>query len=272
MKLNLTRALIVLLAVVLTYSACKKSENKPTTTATQANPDAVAKQIALSLYKSLTGQMGGTNINDGIKQPASISQNRSGKMLNSVNSLCGYTLDTAYSSYTTAGDTDLWMSTKFIFTNTCSKNKVNGYSAYDSVKTEVKNATFINSYINVQQYIVTGANSTFTLVSCKGNITTSISNTIYPAGTSIGEYHTMDCVYYLSGLKIDLSGATGDITAGTATYKSSTDDITDATGGAGVKAAYTGNIIFLGNHTAKLTIDPKHYYMINFLTQTITPL
>ena len=71
MKLNLTRIFIVLLAVVFCYSACKKAATKPASTSPITDADA-AKQIALSLNQSLTGQLGGTNINDGAKAPSSI--------------------------------------------------------------------------------------------------------------------------------------------------------------------------------------------------------
>lgn len=271
MKFNFTRGFIVLLAVMLSYSACKRSATvKPVSTINQPDPDLVAKQIATSIYRSLTGQMGGTNINDGIKAPASLVK-RSSKTLNDVSSLCGYTLDTAYSSYTTVADTDYWVSTKFIFTNTCTASSVDGYVVYDSVKTETKNSGFVNSCINIQKYNVTALDNTFKLVSCNGSINTTIWNTTYATANAAEVYHALGCNYNLQGLEIDLSKTVGDITKGTATYTAYTHDINAATGAIGVTINYTGNIVFEGNYTAKLTIDPSHYYTINFLTNTITP-
>jgi len=271
MKFNFTKGFIVLLAVTLSYSACKKSTIvKPSASINQPNPDLVAKQIAASLYKSLTGQMGGSNINDGIKAPANLVK-RNNKTLNDVSSLCGYTLDTAYSSYTTVADTDYWVSTKFIFTNTCSASSVDGYAVYDSVKTETKNGGFVNSCINIQKYNVNALDNTFKLVSCNGSINTTVWNTTYATTNAAEIYHALGCNYNLQGLKINLSKTIADITEGTATYTAYTHDIDATTGAQGVIINYTGNIVFEGNYTAKLTIDPGHIYTINFLTNTITP-
>ena len=273
MKRNLTRIAIALIAVTFSISACKKSETRVTPVTTpQPNPDAVAKQIALSLYNSLTGQMGGTNINDGIKEPSSIASHN-GKSLDAVSSLCGYELDTAWQNYSVVNDTTYWTSSKFNFKNLCvlSQN-VNGFAAYDSIRTNVSTSAFLNEYTNVQKYTAVALDNTFKVTGVNGSIFTSIANTVYPTGSDVQEYHTIVCDYNLVALVIDLSGSTADIKGGVATYKSSTKDITAGSNQQPVVINYTGNIIFLGNHTAKLTIDPKHYYTINFLTKTITPL
>ena len=272
MKRNLTRIAVALIAVTFSISACKKSETgiKPTNTP-KPNPDAVAKQIVLSLYNSLSGKMGGTNINDGIKAPASVTRHNS-KSLNSISSLCGFTLDTAYSSLTTSGDTSFWSSTKLVFTNTCTSENVNGYAVYDSVKTEVSTPGLVNSYQNIQKYKVVALDNTFKLVSCNGSINTTIWNTTYATGNAVGTYHALGCNYDLQGLTIDFSSGTADITKGTAPYTSYTKDIDATTGTQGITINYTGTIEFLGNYKAKLTIDPNHYYTIDYQTNTITPL
>jgi len=268
MKRNLTRIAIALIAVTFIFSACKKSEIRVTPVNTpKPNPDAVAKQIALSLYNSLSGKMGGTNVNDGIKAPGSLTRHN-GKTLDAVSSLCGYTLDTAYSGLTTSADTNIWSSTKLIFTNTCTSNNVDGYAVYDSVKTEYSNSGFVNAYQNIQKYNVTALDNTFKLVSCNGSINTTIWNTTYATGTTEGTYHALGCNYDLHGLVIDFSSGTADIKKGTAPYTSYTKDVI---GAQVVTINYTGTIEFLGNYLAKLTIDPGHYYTINYQTNTITP-
>jgi hypothetical protein len=269
MKRNLTRIAVALIAVTFIFSACKKSESgiKPANTP-KPNPDAVAKQIALSLYNSLSGKMGGTNINDGVKTPASLTRHN-GKSLDAVSSLCGYTLDTAYSSLTTSADTSFWTSTKLIFTNTCTTTNVDGYAVYDSVKTEARTSAFINAYQNIQQYNVVALDNTFKLVSCNGSINTTIWNTTYATSSAEGTYHALGCNYNLQGLVIDFSSGTADIKKGTAPYTSYTKDVI---GTQVVTINYTGTIEFLGNYKAKLTIDPGHYYTIDYLTNTITPL
>jgi hypothetical protein len=272
MKRNLTRIAIALIVATFTFSACKKSESgiKPTNTP-KPNPDAVAKQIALSLYNSLSGKMGGTSINNGIKAPANLIRHN-GRSLDAVSSLCGFTLDTAYSGLTTNGDTSTWSSTKLIFTNTCTTSNVDGYAVYDSVKTEVSTASFVNSYQNIQKYNVVALDNTFKLVSCNGSINTTIWNTLYTNTSTTGTYHALGCNYNLQGLVIDFSSGTANITKGTAPYTSYTKDIDSTTGAEGVTINYTGTIEFLGNYKAKLTIDPNHYYTIDYQTNTITPL
>ena len=269
MKRNLTRIVVALIAVTFIFSACKKSENtvKPTNTP-KPNPDAVAKQIALSLYNSLSGKMGGANINDGVKAPSSLIRKNS-KSLDAISSLCGYTLDTAYSSLTTSADTTFWSSTKFIFTNTCTTTNVDGYAVYDSVKTEARTSAFLNAYENIQKYNVVALDNTFKLVSCNGSINTTIWNTTYATSTEPEIYHALGCTYNLQGLVIDFSSGTADITKGTAPYTSYTKDVVG--GSQVVTINYTGTIEFLGNYLAKLTIDPGHYYTINYQTNTITP-
>ena len=268
MKRNLTRIVVALIAVTFIFSACKKSENtvKPTNTP-KPNPDAVAKQIALSLYNSLSGKMGGANINDGVKAPASLTHKNS-RSLDAISSLCGYTLDTAYSSLTTSNDTTYWSSTKFIFTNTCTTTNVDGYKVYDSVKTEARTTAILNAYQNIQQYNVVALDNTYKLVSCNGNINTTIWNTTYATSSTEGTYHALGCNYNLQGLVIDFSSGMADIKKGTAPYTSYTKDVV---GTQVVTINYTGTIEFLGNYLAKLTIDPGHYYTINYQTNTITP-
>lgn len=272
MKRNLTRIAIALIVVTFTFSACKKSETgiKPTNTP-KPNPDAVAKQIALSLYNSLSGKMGGTNINDGVKAPASLVRHN-GRSLDAVSSLCGFTLDTAFSSLTTSADTNFWASTKLVFTNTCTSENVDGYAVYDSVKTEVSNPKFVNSIQNIQKYKVVALDNTFKLVSCNGSINTVIWNTTYTTASAVGNYHELGCNYNLQGLVIDFSSGKANITKGTAPYTSYTKDVADASDGTAVTINYKGTIEFLGNYKAKLTIDPNHYYTIDYQANTITQL
>src|ERR1700743_842621 len=187
MKSKFTSVLVVTLAIALSFTACKRSQTVAPTATWKPSPDQIAKQIATNLYKSLTGQLGGTNVNDGIKAPSSLVKHGS-KTLNDVSSLCGYTLDTAYTSWV-ARDTDYWTATKLVFTNTCSSNSVDGYIVYDSVKTEVKDASFINSCINIQKYTVKALDNSFKWVSCNGSIYTAIWNDQSATANASEIYH-----------------------------------------------------------------------------------
>ena len=275
MKLNFTRALIALSVVTLSYTACQKSATKPstttkTTTATTANEDALASTMAVNIYKSMTGGFGGTNINQGMTAPQSVIQKTGKLQLDAVSALCGYVVDTTYSSTTDVNDTTKFMSTKFKFVYECVLSpSVNAYSCYDSVFTQAYNKTFVNTTDVIQDYNVVATDGTFKLFACDGRIICHNSTLLNPTATAIQVYHAINCDYKIKGVIVDVKSGVADITAGVATYVCSTNDIDPATGPSGVAINYTGNIVFLGNHLAKLTIDPGHVYTINLLTGTI---
>jgi hypothetical protein len=260
MKLNFTRALIALAVVTLSYTACQKSGTKPTTsttsTKTTVNEDALASTMAVDIYKSMTGGFGGANINQGMQAPQSIAAKGGNKLqLDAVSSLCGYVIDSTYSATTNTNDTTNFTSTKFKFVFKCvGGSKVNGYSCYDSVFTQSYNSAFVNTNDVIQDYNVIASDSTFKLFACDGRIVCHNSTLVNPTPTAIQVYHAINC----------------DFLAGVATYVCSTNDIDPATGPDGVAINYTGNIIFLGNHMARLKINPNHIYTINLLTGAIT--
>ena len=106
MKFNLIRTFILLTAFIVFYTACKKNTVKPTATKTATDYKALSSQVGLSLYKSLTGTYGGTNINNGITPPANVSAATSRSFTNApVNLLCGFSVTTGYNTKATAGDT-----------------------------------------------------------------------------------------------------------------------------------------------------------------------
>jgi len=276
MKLNFTRALIALAVVTLSYTACQKSGTKPTTsttsTKTTVNEDALASAMAVNIYKSMTGGFGGANINQGMQAPQSIAAKGGNKLqLDAVSSLCGYVIDSTYSATTNTNDTTNFTSTKFKFVFKCvGGSKVNGYSCYDSVFTQSYNSAFVNTNDVIQDYNVIASDSTFKLFACDGRIVCHNSTLVNPTPTAIQVYHAINCDYKIAGMIISIKSGTPDILAGVATYVCSTNDIDPATGPDGVAINYTGNIIFLGNHMARLKINPNHIYTINLLTGAIT--
>lgn len=275
MKLNFTRALIALAVVTLSYTACQKSGTKPsttsTTTTTTVNQDALAIAMATNIYKAMTGGYGGANINQGLNAPASIGKKTNKFQLDAASSLCGYVIDTTASSTVMAHDTTIFNSDKFKFIYKCFfGTKVNGYYGYDSVFTQAYNNSFVNTTDVVQDYNVIASDTTFKLFACDGRIVCHNSTLVNPTATAVQVYHAINCDYKIKGVIVDVKSGIADIDAGLATYVCSTNDITPATGPSGVVINYTGNIIFLGNHLARLTIDPKHVYTINLLTGVIT--
>jgi hypothetical protein len=276
MKLNLTRALIAFAVVTLFYTACQKSGTKPATstttsgTTTAVNEDALAVTMATNIYKSMTGGYGGANINQGLNAPASIGKKTNKLQLDNASSLCGYVIDTTASSTTNAHDTTLFESDRFKFIYKCFlSNKVNAYYGYDSVFTQAYNKLFVNTTDVVQDYNVVASDTTFKLFACDGRIVCHNSTLVNPTPTAVQVYHAINCDYKILGVIVDIKKSVPDILAGVATFVCSTNDIDSATGPSGVVINYTGKLVFLGNHLAKLTIDPNHVYTINLLTGVI---
>src|SRR5580692_1997637 len=105
MKIISKVTLALLVAGALIYGGCKKSQNNPTTTSKSETTTAQNGQIAVNLYEALTGQFGGANINSGLKPPSTLAMGHNSKVLQSVASLCGSMIDTAYTNSGKAGDT-----------------------------------------------------------------------------------------------------------------------------------------------------------------------
>src|ERR1700753_3566025 len=96
MKPNLIRTFLLLLAVMVFYTACKKNTIKPVATQTATDYKALSSRIAVTFYKSITGQYGGTDVSKGIKSP--FGTNAAGhKTVFSTVPLCGFAVDTSYS-------------------------------------------------------------------------------------------------------------------------------------------------------------------------------
>jgi hypothetical protein len=271
MKLNTTRIVTLLLIIICCYSACKKSATTTTPAGQMSEADA-AQQIALNLNKSLTGQLGGTSINDGIKAPSSITTNRKTKTLNSLNPLCGTVVDTAYTSSLTFGDTTQWISTKFHFVYNCGSSYVNGYTVYDSLKSENQSHKFLDQYTNVQNYTLKATDSTYVASTLNGSIVASIAHYSYSAPNVQSQFTSVDCNYQLSGLAIVNANGGTDITKGTATFTSEVRDTNGPVGSKGYLVDYAGSIQYIGNHQAKLFITGGHTYLMNFITGSVTQL
>jgi len=269
MKLNITRISCLLLAVVLCYSACKKTATKPASTSPISEQNA-AQQIAMSLSKSLTGQLGGANINDGAKAPYSIVAGKKTKTVNSLNPLCGYTIDTAYTHLVLPGDTTEWLSGKFHFVYNCSSSYVDGYTVYDSLKVENYSPTFIDEYTNIQNYTFKATDSTYKSSTLNGSIVTSISHQGITPPKIQNQFTSVDCNYQLKGLLISNASGTTDITAGTATFTSAVEEVDGPVGTKGYFVNYAGSIQYIGNHEAKLIITGGGTYLINFVTGSVT--
>jgi hypothetical protein len=274
MKLNFIRTLLLLSAFILFYTACKKNTVKPIATKTAVDYKALSSRLAVTFYKSITGQYGGTDVSKGIKSP--FGTNTAGhKTVFSTTPLCGFAIDTSY-NYTIPDpvrqfDTIRRYQGSFHFVYTCTGGVVNGYTVDDSVRNEVSHYAFYDNVYGVgQHYAVQALDQTYKLVSMNGSLYADVNN-VGDFNESGSYFHAS---YSLTGLVVNFASGTADITAGTTTFH--------------VKyllhwsigippqyqqpTVYDGTIEYLGDHKAKLTINPGHVYMVDLITGEVTPV
>ncbi|MDF2431726.1 MAG: hypothetical protein JWP44_1357 [Mucilaginibacter sp.] len=270
MKTNFTRIVAILFAVVIIYASCKKVANKPALVQT-TDYASLSSNIALNLVTSLNGKYGGTNIKDGIKMPSSLSPVHKSLVLYSPVPLCGYTIDTAFSTSSIAGDTAKTSTGNFNFIYTCTTNSVNGYIVKDSLVNTEAGTTFSNMFMVAQHYTVVALDQTFKLFSINGSIQTAACKHVLNA-TVVTSYHNLVGFYTLNNLQANITSGVLDVTSGVATFNMTKTDMDTADSPTPASTINTGKIEFLGNHSAKLTIDPSHLYIVNLLTGTVTAI
>jgi len=273
MKLTYNRTLFLLAIVICCSAACKKSPLKPVTTTTTATDyKALSSNIAGQFYKSITGQYGGTDVRQGITLSSKFNfAAHKGLTLNSIAPLCGFVVDTTY-NYTTGTDaikdTVKTFFGNFHFTYTCDANVVNGYIVRDSlVNTQIHQLYVGDTFMVSQNYTVKALDQTYKLVSMDGSIRTLIKTANGEALTS----KSLASTYILSGLRVNFTSGTADITAGIATFHTTSVE-TAVFSNVNNIVNYDGTIEFLGNHKARLTINPGMVYMVDLITGVVTPV
>jgi len=259
----------LLLAISFIYTACKKTVTRPGNS--PFNAADFSRQLAVNLYKSLSGQYGGADINDGIKSPLEItSPGHKGLRVNGVNPYCGLTIDTTYSTSETVADSLKNYYTRYKFTYGCDNGLLDSYSLQDSVINTVTYRQYKAVYKLTQFYNVKAVDQTYKASSVLGSI--SFSSHI-DVNTDKGvQYQHIDSFYALQGVIVDISTGTADVTRGSADingvfqYK---DVIYD------VNNTITGSIDFLGGHMSKVTLHVSdgsggYIFLVNMLTGSVT--
>lgn len=259
----------LLMAMSLVYAACKKSETGPKKSPFDAA--GFSRQLAVNLYRSLSGQYGGADINDGIKAPLGISgPKHKSPRVNSVNPYCGLTIDTTYSASETVSDSLKNYYTRYKFTYGCENNVLNSYSLLDTVVNTVTKQPYKAVYKLTQFYNVKALDQTYKLSSVEGAI--SFSSHIDVNTPSGLQYTHMDSYYGLQGVRVDVSSGTADVVAGSANiignfqYKDAIYDVNDN---------INGTIEFLGGHMSKVSLqvsgdNGNYVFMVNMLTGEVT--
>jgi len=268
MKIPYGQLLLCTAVAAIFYSSCRKSEVKPVAK-TAADTAAVNKQIALNLVQALNGSYGGTNINDGVKAQSNISTTHTDPIESRIVPLCGFIIDTTFSSKTTSKDTVKVFSGNFRFVYTCSTNRPDGYIVHDSLVYSGTAPVFKNSFTVAQNYTVKATDSTYKHVVTDGSILSEVNNLVYHDGFSVG-YDFVSNHYQLHQLKMDIAGGKpADITSGTADFVSITSYLHYGQENYTESRTY-GTITFLGNHQARLTITGTgKTFMIDLLAGTV---
>jgi hypothetical protein len=250
MKFNLKGALALLMGVTFFYTGCKNN-NTPAPASPVVSADLVSNQIALNIAQSLSGSYGGVNLNDGISSPAIATSGASHRAVNSMNSLCGFFVDSTLNYNTNIGDTiksHTGGSLKFYFD--CVLGHPDGYTAYDSLRTTGTAPGYSFLYDVTQYYEIKSLNSKNTLLFVNGNLKSFVDLVYDKKGIKPTSAHVF---YVLTGLHIDLADKS-DITSGIATFTS--------TGSNNYGTwSYIGVVKFLGNHKADIIINGKTYHV-----------
>jgi len=268
MKIPYARLFLFTSVAAIFYSSCQKSVVKPVAK-TAADTAAVNKQIALNLVQSLSGSYGGTDINYGVKAQSNISTTHTDPIEYRITPLCGFIIDTTFSSKTQSGDTAKVFAGNFRFVYTCSTNRPDGYMVHDSLVYSGTAHLFKNSFTVAQNYTVKATDSTYKHVVTDGSILSEVNNLVYHDGFSVG-YDFVSNHYQLHKLKMDIvGGKPADITSGTADFTSITSYLHYGDINYTESKTY-GTITFLGNHQAKLTITSTgKSFMIDLAVGTV---
>ncbi|MFI5137915.1 MAG: hypothetical protein ACHQIM_08800 [Sphingobacteriales bacterium] len=266
MKYIKKSAIVLAVALGLFFTACNKNSGSlpPKQSPAQTSPAATASgQVALNLYKTISGSYGGANLSSGITAPALASNSPSGVNLNdhNQNQVCGFFIDPAISYSTNIGDSiksQSFGSFAFYFKCNGPGGSHNGLTVTDSLYTAGTGPGYTFVYDLTQYYDVTGLSPDNKHIHVDGNIK-SFVDLIYPNNPS--KSSSVHNVFLLNGLVIDLS-KNADITDGTATFTTQ--------GNIGATTWYfTGTAQFIGNHKVKITILGTTY-TVDLLTGKVT--
>jgi hypothetical protein len=266
MKLTFKRLIVLLTAIVIFCTACKKSNDSPKPVSQTLSVSMISGQIALNLAQSLSGAYGGINLKSGINKPAFATIGNAPRRgvknnfnpLNSQNALCSFLADSVV-SYDTAIDTiKSHTGGSFNFYFNCNNGVSTGYTAADSLTTTGTAPSYSFLFVVVQNYQIASLNAANSLLSVNGNLKSLVDLTYNNTAIKPTVVHDY---YVLTGLTVDLTN-NGDITSGTATFTSTGSNNYGPWN-------YSGSIVFLGNHMANIIINGTTYHA-NLLTGVIS--
>ncbi|MEP6611776.1 MAG: hypothetical protein ABJA76_07830, partial [Mucilaginibacter sp.] len=156
----------------------------------------------------------------------------------------------------------------FHFVYTCDAGVVNGYTVKTKAFYQERSFTYVFNDTLSQNYAVKALDETFKLVSMDGSIAADQRQNFIQ-----GEYGNLfTSTYKLTGLKVKITSGIADVIAGSATFHIKTVQITLVPPQYWQRVEYDGTIVYLGNHKARLTINPGHVYIVDLVTGIATPV
>ncbi len=288
MKPTFTRLIFLLVAVAVCFTACNKESVKTTvksTTVTDPN-QALAIQLAVGFYKSVTGAYGGADLKNGIKISSVAPNAKKGPVLLSISPLCGYEFDTTADYTVKVNDTTRYhYGGHYSFTYTCNNDSPDGYQNNNSFFNALRTTNTLDTLTVIQKYDVKALDNTYKLVSLNGTMETREGYQIfngpyynYGPGVRINLDGTSDYAQYkLNDIRVDVSSGTPDMTSGTATFTDYHSVQNQYNTNVDFFNTYFATITFLGNHLAHVEVKiavgfgpppstPTYIYTINLLT------
>jgi len=198
------KALPALLAgILLIYSGCKKTQDKPSSQSVDLQT--LSSQIALNLAHSLNGSFGGVSVKDGLNGPSNVGASSTGSRLKVNDAVvgCGFLIDTGINYNTNIGDTiKSHVKGSIIYHYTCTAGAAIGYTVTDTLVTTGTAPGYTFYYDITQDYVVTGLNVNSPIITLAGSLKGVVDLT-YPNPKN--SQHT-DNAFVLTNLKIDPEG------------------------------------------------------------------
>ena len=249
MKFKFTKLFILVAGVALMFASCKKSSSS--TSSTAETPKQVSGQIALNLSQSLFGTSYGVDLSNGLNAPSAFAIHTKGKVLNDLTDpFCGLTVDTTLSYTFAQHDTTIAVAGTINFSFICASGTLSGFTAAESFNVNISTSQLKATDKVAENLTLVSLNpldSTSNL-SMKGTL--SSDKVLTYATVSAGKSGEAQFSYTLTALVLDPNA--DDVVSGTATF---------STSGSGASGTwnYSGTIVFLGNHMAKVTINGASY-------------
>src|ERR1700757_1048441 len=199
MKPTFTRLIFIIVAGAVCFTACNKESVKTTAKSTAVTDpnQAIAIQLAVGFYKSVTGAYGGADLKSGIKISSVVPNAKKGPVLLSISPLCRYEFDTTADSIIKVNDTTWYhYGGHYSFTYTCSNDSPDGYQNNDSLFTATRTTNTLDTLAVIRKYDVKALDNTYKLVSLNGTMETR------------GGYQIFNGPYYNYGpsVRINLDG------------------------------------------------------------------